>query len=235
MLSTIHMARMQEVLQDKIIDLRKYNYVDYKIYQYNENNELQLNIRPMIQLIEVLKQMGYIWGNGLGLHINNFSDLTEQGKLNREILKTHPYIVFDGNHINLVYNYRGKVDLEETKITTIESVLDYFFKYNIEKIGVKFPDINGLMIGDIISIDDEQETYYEIKGFEYERHNSYCPSRYIVKRVRKMLGIRGHDLEDEIKLSYLDMKNFIRDNKIKEISRIFQGKKVLRYKRDLWR
>ena len=39
MLSTIHMARMQEVLQDKIIDLRKYNYVDYKIYQYNENNE----------------------------------------------------------------------------------------------------------------------------------------------------------------------------------------------------
>ena len=233
MLSTIHMARMQEVLQDKIIDLRKYNYIDYKIYQYNENNELQLNIRPMIQLIEVLKQMGYIWGNGLGLHINNFSDLTEQGKLNREILKTHPYIVFDGNHINLVYNYRGKVDLEETKITTIESVLDYFFKYNIEKIGIKFPDINGLMIGDIISIDDEQETYYEIKGFEYERHNSYCPSRYIVKRVRKMLGIRGHDLEDEIKLSYIDMKNLIRDNKIKEISRIFQGKKVLRYKRDL--
>ena len=57
MLSTIHMARMQEVLQDKIIDLRKYNHVDYKIYQYNENNELQLNIRPMIQLIEVLKQM----------------------------------------------------------------------------------------------------------------------------------------------------------------------------------
>ena len=233
MLSTIHMARMQEVLKDKIIDLRKYNYIDYKIYQYNENNELQLNIRPMIQLIEVLKQMGYIWGNGLGLHINNFSDLTEQGKLNREILKTHPYIVFDGNHINLVYNYRGKVDLEETKITTIESVLDYFFKYNIEKIGIKFPDINGLMIGDIISIDDEQETYYEIKGFEYERHNSYCPSRYIVKRVRKMLGIRGHDLEDEIKLSYIDMKNLIRDNKIKEISRIFQGKKVLRYKRDL--
>lgn len=234
MLSTIHMARMQEVLQDKIIDLRKYNYVDYKIYQYNENNELQLNIRPMIQLIEVLKQMGYIWGNGLGLHINNFSDLTEQGKLNREILKTHPYIVFDGNHINLVYNYRGKVDLEETKITTIESVLDYFFKYNIEEIGIKFPDINGLMIGDIISIDDEQETYYEIKGFEYERHNSYCPSRYIVKRVRKMLGIRGHNLEDEIKLSYLDMKNFIRDNKIKEISRIFQGKKVLRYKREIY-
>lgn len=234
MLSTIHMARMQEVLQDKIIDLRKYNHVDYKIYQYNENNELQLNIRPMIQLIEVLKQMGYIWGNGLGLHINNFSDLTEQGKLNREILKTHPYIVFDGNHINLVYNYRGKVDLEETKITTIESVLDYFFKYNIEEIGIKFPDINGLMIGDIISIDDEQETYYEIKGFEYERHNSYCPSRYIVKRVRKMLGIRGHDLEDEIKLSYIDMKNFIRDNKIKEISRIFQGEKVLRYKREIY-
>ena len=113
--------------------------------------------------------MGYIWGNGLGLHINNFSDLTEQGKLNREILKTHPYIVFDGNHINLVYNYRGKVDLEETKITTIESVLDYFFKYNIEKIGFNFFDINGLMIGDIIYIDDEQETYYEIKGFEYER------------------------------------------------------------------
>ena len=234
MLSTIHMARMQEVLQDKIIDLRKYNHVDYKIYQYNENNELQLNIRPMIQLIEVLKQMGYIWGNGLGLHINNFSDLTEQGKLNREILKTHPYIVFNGNHINLVYNYRGKVDLEETKITTIESVLDYFFKYNIEKISAKFPDINGLMIGDIISIDDEQETYYEIKGFEYERHNSYCPSRYIVKRVRKMLGIRGHDLEDEIKLSYIDMKNFIRDNKIKEISRIFQGKKILRYKKEIY-
>lgn len=236
MISTIHSNRIKEYLTGKIIDLRKYNYIQYKIYNYNEEGNLELNIKPLIELVQILKQLHYLWGNGLGLHINNFSDLTEQGKINRELLKTHSYIVFEDEfHINMMYNYRGNVDLEESEVVSIEDILDYYWKYKTEKIGVSIiPDFREIMIGDFINLYPNKEytdRTLEITGVIYERQNSYCPSRFHIKRTRKYRNIRGHELIDEYTINYLELKEILHSDDLEGITRVFQGKPIIKYRR----
>ena len=238
MISTIHSERIKENLTGKIIDLRKYKYIEYKIYNYNEdrNNEdknLELNIKPLIELIQILKELGYIWGNGLGLHINNFSELTDQGKINRELLKTHSYIVFeDKNHINLVYNWRGYVDLSKSEIISIEDVIEYYWKYKTEKIGINIiPDYRDIMIGDYINL--KTNTILEVTGAIYERQSSYSPSRFNIRRIKKM-EIKGkEEVIDEYTISYLELKDILHSEDLESITRVFQGKTICKYRKEM--
>lgn len=231
MLSAIHSERIKEYLTGKIIDLKKYNYVQYNIYQYNEDGNLELNIKPLIELIQILKQLNYIWGNGLVLHINNFSELTDQGKINRELLKTHSYIVFeDENHINMVYNWMGHVDLSKSEVISIEDIIEYYWNYNTEKIGIHtIPDYRDIMIGDFIELNSD--TVLEVTGVIYERQNSYSPSMFSIKRTRKM-NIRGHEVIDEYTTNYLELKNILHSEDLKSITRVFQGKRICKYRRE---
>lgn len=232
MLSTIHSNRIKEYLTGKIIDLSKYNYVQYRIYNYNEDNILELNIKPLIELIQILKQLDYIWGNGLVLHINNFSNLTEQGKLNRELLKTHSYIVFeDENHINMVYNWKGHIDLSKSEVVSIEDIIEYYWNYRTERIGVNIiPDYRDIMIGDYINL--KNNTTLEIIGTIYERNNSYNSSRFNVKRIRKM-DIRGHELIDEYTINYLELRDILNSEDLESITRVFQGKTICKYRKEI--
>lgn len=232
MLSTIHSNRIKEYLTGKIIDLSKYNYVQYRIYNYNEDNILELNIKPLIELIQILKQLDYIWGNGLVLHINNFSNLTEQGKLNRELLKTHSYIVFeDEKHINMVYNWKGHIDLSKSEVVSIEDIIEYYWNYRTERIGVNIiPDYRDIMIGDYINL--KNNTTLEIIGTIYERNNSYNSSRFNVKRIRKM-DIRGHELIDEYTINYLELRDILNSEDLESITRVFQGKTICKYRKEI--
>lgn len=232
MLSTIHSNIIKEYLTGKVIDLKKYNHVQYNIYQYNEDGNLELNIKPLIELIQILKQLDYIWGNGLVLHINNFSNLTEQGKINREILKTHSYIVFeDEKHINLVYNWRGHIDLNKSEVISIEDIIEYYWKYKTEKIGVNIiPDYRDIMIGDFLNL--KSDAILEITGTIYERNNSYSPSRFNIKRIRKM-NIRGHELIDEYTISHLKLKDILHSEDLESITRVFQGKTICKYRKEI--
>lgn len=238
MISTIHSERIKENLTGKIIDLRKYKYIEYKIYQYqnnedqnNEDKNLELNIKPLIELIQILKELGYIWGNGLGLHINNFSELTDQGKINRELLKTHTYIVFeDKNHINLVYNWRGYVDLSKSEIISIEDVIEYYWKYRTEKIGINIiPDYRDIMIGDYINL--KTNTILEVTGAIYERNNSYSPSKFNIRRIKKM-EIEP-EIIDEYMINYLELKDILHSEDLESITRVFQGKTIYKYRKEI--
>ena len=233
MLSTIHSNRIKEYLTGKIIDLRKYNYVQYRIYNYNEDNILELNIKPLIELIQILKQLEYIWGNGLVLHINNFSNLTEQGKLNRELLKTHSYIVFeDENHINMVYNWRGHIDLSKSEVISIEDIIEYYWKYKTEKIGINIiPDYRDIMIGDFINL--KTNTILEVTGAIYERQSSYSPSRFNIKRIKKMEIKRKEEVIDEYTISYLELKDILHSEDLESITRVFQGKTICKYRKEI--
>lgn len=233
MLSTIHSNRIKGYLEGKVIDLTKYKCINYKIYNYNEDNILHLDIKPLIELIQVLQQVGYIWGNGLSLHINNFSDLTEQGKLNREILKTHKYIVFENeNRINLAYNWRSYVNLDDrVEIISIEDVLDYYWKYRTEKGLYKNLDINELMIGDFIELKGDLYDILEIKGLEYERSNSFLPSRFIVKRLRK-LDIKSHETIDEVSYRYYELKEILQSGKVESVKRMFDLNIIEKYRKE---
>ena len=232
MLSTIHGERIKEYLTGKIIDLKKYNYVQYNIYQYNEDGNLELNIKPLIELIQILKELGYIWGNGLVLHINNFSNLTEQGKINREILKTHSYIVFeDEKHINLVYNWKRHVELNKSEVISIEDIIEYYWKYKTEKIGVNIiPDYRDIMIGDFLNL--KSDAILEITGTIYERNNSYSPSRFNIKQIKKM-KIRGHELIQEYTISHLELKDILHSEDLESITRVFQGKTICKYRKEI--
>lgn len=232
MISTIHSNRIKEYLTGKIIDLKKYNHVQYNIYQYNEDGNLELNIKPLIELIQILKQLDYIWGNGLVLHINNFSNLTEQGKLNRELLKTHSYIVFeDENHINMVYNWRGHIDLSKSEVVSIEDIIEYYWNYKTEKIGIhQVPDYHDIMIGDYINL--KNNTTLEIIGTIYERNNNYSPSKFNVKRIRKM-NIRGHELIDEYTINHLELRDVLNSEDLESITRVFQGKTIGKYRKEI--
>ena len=232
MLSTIHSNRIKSYLKGKIIDLKKYNNIEYKIYNYDEENRLELNIKPLIELALILKQLHYLWGNGLGLHINNFSELTEQGKINRELLKTHSYIVFeDKNHINLVYNWRGYVDLSKSEIISIEDVIEYYWKYKTEKIGINIiPDYRDIMIGDYINL--KTNTILEVTGAIYERQSSYSPSRFNIKRIKKM-EIKRHEMVDEYIINYLELKDILHSEDLESITRVFQGKTICKYRKEI--
>lgn len=231
MLSTIHSNRIKEYLTGKIIDLRKYNYVQYSIYNYADDI-LELNIKPLIELIQILKELGYIWGNGLGLHINNFSELTEQGKLNRELLKTHSHIVFeDEKHINMVYNWRGHIDLSKSEVISIEDIIEYYWKYKTEKIGINIiPDYRDIMIGDFINL--KTNTILKVTGAIYERNNSYNPSKFNIKRIRKM-KIKGHEMIDEYMINYLELKDILHSEDLESITRVFQGKTICKYRKEV--
>ena len=231
MLSTIHSNRIKEYLTGKIIDLKKYNYVQYSIYNYDDDI-LELNIKPLIELIQILKELGYIWGNGLGLHINNFSELTEQGKLNKELLKTHSYIVFeDENHINMVYNWRGHIDLSKSEVISIEDIIEYYWKYKTEKIGINIiPDYRDIMIGDFINL--KTNTILEVTGAIYERNNSYNPSKFNIKRIKKM-KIKGHEMIDEYMINYLELKDILHSEDLESITRVFQGKTICKYRKEI--
>lgn len=186
MLSKRYINEIKEKLNGKVIDLNL-----YKFSQYNVFSNVKINRKPIIELIQVLQELGYKWTNGLRLHINNFSDLTEQGKYNTELLKTHRFIKFENDeHIELIYSgmrvpprgtsWKMFNQIRNPNRLSIEDVLELYYEYKTKSIHM-LPDIRDIKIGDEFIIRCKNVSYsFEIKSFNYERVEDLFPSLIIV-------------------------------------------------------
>ncbi len=185
MLNKRYINEIKEKLNGKVIDLNLYKFSQYNVFSKEcdiniSETVIKINRKPIIELIQVLQELGYKWTNGLRLHINNFSDLTEQGKYNTELLNTHRFIKFENDeHIELIYSGMFN-QIRNPNRLSIEDVLELYYEYKTKSINI-LPDIRDIKIGDEFIIRCKNVNYtFEIKSFNYERVEDLFPSLIIV-------------------------------------------------------
>lgn len=235
MLSNIFISKIRKDLNGKTIDLNTYNHTTYQIFE--EGTEKIINFSPITELIEVLRELGYMWGNGLRLHINNFSKLTETGEENRRLLKTHRYIEINDNWINLAYSPKKHLFFKKRKdIITIEYILEQYYEYKRHNLGI-IPDVRDLKIGDYIYYSKDGEDYIiKITGYHYERPSDSDPAYYIVTIWNSGLNLKQSSHEIMENWIRAELKSILKEEKgikLNSIDRRFRGKWISLYNRHM--
>lgn len=180
MLSNIFISKLIKEFNRKTIDLNSYSNIHYKIFTGTESEDI-INLNPLIELLEIFRELGFLWGNGLRVHVNNFSDLTEKGKENKELLNTHRYIEINNKWIHLAKSPKRYIlPIKRKDIITIEDILEEYYKYKAYDIGIK-PNIKDIKLGDFLYYSqDNKDNVLKIIEYKFEKPTDTNPQLYKV-------------------------------------------------------